>query len=109
QITLRVEPALQGQNHSHFAAACNPPHVGRRQGQLHLVTVRIQHAIEGLNQTASLFDRVVIPGVSVINIEVLNDYIEPTLFRAGIIKGSRWLNFPWVDTLIENRVSDVNM
>ena len=89
--------------------ATDAAHVGGSEGQLHLVGVGIEHAIEDLDQTAGLLHRVVVVVVGVLDVDVVHHDIKAALPGAGVVEEAGFLDLPGVDALMEDRRDDVNV
>ena len=109
EITLGIETAFERQDRGHLALGNNAPHVSGSKRQFHLVGVCVQHPIERLDQPASLLHRVVVVVVGVLDIDRVDDNVEPPLLGASVVEQPRLLNLPRVDLLVKDRRDDVDM
>ena len=89
--------------------ATNAADVGRGQGKLHLVGVGVKDAVEGFDQAAGLFHRVVVVVVGVFDVDGVDDDVESALLGAGVVEQTRLLDFPRVDALMEDGRDDVHV
>ena len=109
RIAFHIETTFQGQNHGQFASSRNPPDILRGKRQLHPAGIRFKDSVEGFDQTQSLFDRVVVLVVGILDVEMFDGHIEPTLFRAGIVEAPDRLHTPGIDALVEDRIDHVHV
>ena len=74
-IAFLIEPGFDAEHHGELAAGHNAPDVGGSERQLHLIAMRFDGPVEGLNQTAGvLHGRVV--GVVAVGRDIFDDEID---------------------------------
>ena len=101
--------AFQGQNDCQLPVGHDPAHIPGIQRQFHPLRIGFQDPVEGLDQSARLFDRVVVGVVRILDVEVLNGDVQPPLPSSRVIEGPRDLLLPGVDSLMYDCVHHVDM